>query len=252
MKRKLLVFLAVLVIALVPFTCFASSSTLPRVVDNADMFTASEEASITAAVKDLINETGYDFMVFTDVTTNGRTYSAYAENYYEISGYDWDGAMLFICMEEGNRGWYSAFFGDCSQYFTDDANNYVDDILEPYMQKGDYANGVVEYLDAVKDVYSGDYDKKSTPFFMIGLIAVLFGYLSGANARGKAKREMQIEKVSGASNYADWNGLNVRDKRSYYLYSNVVSTPKQKNTSNHTEHTSADRGNSVSGGGRHF
>lgn len=137
----------------------------PRVVDTADIFTPAQEAAMAEKIAAIREKTGYDLVVFTDVSTYGLSKAVYAADYYYFNGYGYDdqysGSILFICMEQGNRGWWTAATGECQPIYTERTVNDLDDRLEPYMIAGrdsgnanhEYGEGVLDYLDNVDALY---------------------------------------------------------------------------------------------------
>lgn len=107
----------------------------PQLTDTADIFTEKEEV-IREQLKALRETYGTDFVVFTDVSTCGLSRKVYAADFFEATGHglgdDFSGMILFICMEEGNRGWWTAARGSVKPLFSEKAINWLDDRLEPY------------------------------------------------------------------------------------------------------------------------
>lgn len=129
----------------------------PRVVDNADIFTSEEEFMMLNIIESIQSDSGKDIVVFTDVSSYGLSHAVYAADFHQFNGYgfgdDYTGTVLLICMEEGNRGWWTAATGECQAIYTEDVVNDLDDKLEPYMVNGDYGDGVIDYLYNVYDLY---------------------------------------------------------------------------------------------------
>ena len=79
----------------------------PRLVDNADMFTAAEEAQILEHIEKLRDEQGADLVIFTDTSTHGLSARDYAIAFHRYNGYgfgdDYSGSILFICMDPSDR-----------------------------------------------------------------------------------------------------------------------------------------------------
>jgi len=124
---------------------------LERVVDDADIFTDAEEAQISSEIEKIEEEYGIDYVVYTDTSSYGYDRGTWAANFYEFNGYgegdNYSGLVLFICMQKGNRGWWTAGTGDIEGLFTEYAINRIDDTIEPYFISA--ANGEGSYADAV-------------------------------------------------------------------------------------------------------
>ncbi|MBQ7523754.1 MAG: TPM domain-containing protein [Oscillospiraceae bacterium] len=138
---------------------------LPLVRDDADIFTPEQEAEMVEKIAAIRTSTGFDLVVFTDVSSHDLSRGVYAADYYFFNGYGMDeeysGSVLFICMESGNRGWWTAATGKCQSIYTESVINWLDDQLEPYMiagrnsdnSGGEYGMGVLNYLDNVAELY---------------------------------------------------------------------------------------------------
>ena len=161
---------------------------LPRVVDDAGIFTPSEEAALTSQINEFIaaHDKKYDFVIFTDVTNYGIGRGieggdgVYPADFYQFNGYgfddDYSGSVLFICMEPGNRYWWSAARGKSQSYFTYSAVNSIDDKIEPYMINGSYYEAMRVYIETLDELYSNESksDVKSS--------GTSFGIFTGAMA----------------------------------------------------------------------
>ena len=129
----------------------------PRVVDNADIFTPEEEQQMAEYIAVIQETYGTDLVVFTDDSAYGLPHDRYAMDFHHFNGYglgdDFNGTCLFICMEPGDRDWWTVWTGACSSFYTESAINQLDDNLEPYMVNGEYGKGVINYIVDVYYLY---------------------------------------------------------------------------------------------------
>ncbi len=236
-----------------------------RIVDDADLFSDSQEAEMLEKIRLVQKDFGYDLVVYTDVQSYGLTRGVCAADFYQFGGYglgdDYSGSVLFICMESGNRGWFSAARGQSRSYFTEDNVNDIDDLLEPHMKSGDYADGVLDYLDNIHYLYEhgrlpaklSDYDS----LFIFGIVASL---ILGFTYAGSAKSSMKtVRSALGATNYSVPGSFNMSRSDDIYLYTSIIRTPKPKDDdregggkSDYSGSFSSSGGGSFSGGGRSF
>ncbi|MBO4728171.1 MAG: TPM domain-containing protein [Spirochaetaceae bacterium] len=128
-----------------------------RVIDDAHIFSKEEIAVMKERIKKIQDENDFDLVVFTDKTSYGWSHGLYAADFHHFNGYgfgdDFSGTVLFICMKEGDRGWWTAATGKCQGIYTEKVINAIDDNLEPYMKGGKYGEGVINYLDDVYNLY---------------------------------------------------------------------------------------------------
>ena len=130
----------------------------PRVVDDADIFPAEAEAVMEKRLAEIRQETGRDIVIFTDTSDYGLGHAVYAADFYDFNGYgigdDHEGVVLFVCMDPGNRGWWSACCGPQTMaLYTEDIANEIDDVLYEYMVNGDYAKGVSDWIENFRKLY---------------------------------------------------------------------------------------------------
>ena len=249
------------------FTDFHNENA-PRVVDDADMFTDAQEKELTSRINELIGKYGQDLVIFTDNSTYHLSRGVYAADFYQFNGYgkgsDYSGSVLFISMEPGNRGWWTAARGNVRTYYTEENINSIDDRLEPYMVNGQYYEGMLNYLESIDILY----EKGSIPrekqngkaAVLGGLLAAISAALSGAMRNGVLKSKMKtVQKAEKAAGYFVDNSLNLRYSNNIYLYSNVVRTqhvdPDRGSSgggSSYSGNYSSSGGGSFSGGGRSF
>ena len=139
---------------------FYNDASAPRVVDEADLFTDEEEAAILRAIEEKSARGGADIVVVTADKAYGMSHREYAQAFYDYNGYGFgsgrDGILLFICMEPGNRGWWTTATGSLDPsvssgpvLYTEAAANQLDNALYTYMVSGRYAEGVLDWVGNV-------------------------------------------------------------------------------------------------------
>lgn len=233
---------------------------LPEVYDAADMFTNEEEEWIAQQVRELKESSGMDFVVYTDMTTYGKSRGLQAADFYWDNGYgageDRSGGVLFICMEPGNRGWWTAGTGAAEEYYTERNINDLDDRLEPYMVDGNYSQGVIHYLqdtDVLFHTYEVPHEKN---YVMAMIIALVIGAITGGvNVTVKTLKMNSIQKARAAADYVVPGSMTLSKKQDVYMRKYVTRTrkpPKSSSGSSHSSGGSSYSGGYHSSGGGHF
>ncbi|MBQ3579317.1 MAG: TPM domain-containing protein, partial [Firmicutes bacterium] len=143
---------------------FFHDESAPRVVDVADIFTSEEEARIESRAWEIINETGKDVVVFTDVSSYGLEQNVYCADFYDFNGYGFgperEGLCLLFCMDPDDRGFMTVATGSQTRaVFTESSANSMDDLLYEYAVRAEYGEGVIAWLDTVESLYT-----KGIPF----------------------------------------------------------------------------------------
>ena len=131
----------------------------PRVVDQADIFTDQEEAQMEERLAQLRSQLEKDIVVFTDVSTHGLTHTAYADDFFDYNGYgigdDFEGVCLMVCMDPDDRGWWTSCSGPVTMgLYTETEANNIDDLLYEYMVAGDYGEGVQDWIENMRRLYT--------------------------------------------------------------------------------------------------
>ncbi len=243
--------------------------TQPRVVDNADLLTDSEEESLESQIKTLIDKYDFDIVIVTADTIGGKTPMEYADDYYDYEGYgagvERDGVLLLISMAD--RDWWISTRGYGITVFTDYGIDKAGEIFVSYLSSAEYSQGFEKFLNVTEDYLTAA--KQGKPYdinnvyltkeeaekerirlekenkeqlygaiigsFVIGLVAALITVLVFKS---------QLKSVrfqGGAANYEVAGSLNLTRSNEVFLYKNVSRRRR--------EESSSGGGGSSSGGG---
>ncbi len=140
---------------------FYHDENAPRVNDDADLFTASEEQELESLILSVRNQLQRDVVIYTTDTSYGLSHKILAADFYDFNGYGYDtereGFCLLICMETGNRGFYTCGTGsETMSLHTEEVANELDDDLEYYIKRAVNGNGT--YYEAVENWVIGIYN----------------------------------------------------------------------------------------------
>ena len=139
-------------------------SVCSRVVDFAGILEYDEEDELKKKIRQITAKVGKDIVIVTDITDYDLGHEKYCYDFYDFNGYGigngYEGMCLFICMNMDHRGWWTGVTGDISRsLYTEKNANEIDDVLYDYMSRGDYAEGISNWLDNIYTLYS-----KGIPF----------------------------------------------------------------------------------------
>lgn len=130
---------------------------LPRVVDDADLLTKSEENSLETKIKAITDEYDFDIVIVTADTLNGKTPMEYADDYYDYNGYgankDRDGVILLLSMED--RDWWISTTGYGIEVFTDEGIQKAGRNFVSYLSNAEYSKGFESFLNTTEDYIKG-------------------------------------------------------------------------------------------------
>lgn len=264
-KRILTVLFALLLCMVVVIPTFAASD-LPRLVDNADLLTDSEESTLLSKLNEISERQQADVVVVTADTLDGKTPMDYADDFYDYNGYgfgaDKDGVLLLVSMED--RDWWMSTTGYGITAITDAGIEYISEKFLSDLSDGDYADAFTTYAELCDDFFtqarSGQpYDTGHMPKqpFNIArnlLIALIVGFVIALIATGVMKGKLKTVRFqSAASNYVKANSMNVTESRDMFLYTHVDRRAKPKDTDSSSgsgTHTSSSGSTHGGGGGK--
>ncbi|MCI8497354.1 MAG: TPM domain-containing protein, partial [Clostridiales bacterium] len=146
MKKQVFTALFALILCLVPaMTVFAQTPipeerALPRLVDQGNLLSGSEEAKLLDKLDEISERQQCDVAVVTVDSLEGRTATAYADDFYDYNGYGQgngdDGILLLVSI--GDREWAISTYGYGITAFTDAGQSYMTDQFLPFLSDGDY------------------------------------------------------------------------------------------------------------------
>ena len=264
-KRILTVLFALLLCMVVVIPTFAASD-LPRLVDNADLLTDSEESTLLSKLNEISERQQADVVVVTADTLDGKTPMDYADDFYDYNGYgfgaDKDGVLLLVSLED--RDWWMSTTGYGITAITDAGIEYISEKFLSDLSDGDYADAFTTYAELCDDFFtqarSGQpYDTGHMPKqpFNIArnlLIALIVGFVIALLATGVMKGKLKTVRFqSAASNYVKANSMNVTESRDMFLYTHVDRRAKPKDTDSSSgsgTHTSSSGSTHGGGGGK--
>ena len=257
--KKLITMLLVLLITL-SFAVPAFAEAMPRLVDQADLLTDAQEASLLSKLDSISNRQGMDVVVVTADTLDGKSPMAYADDFYDYNGYAEDGILLLVSMEDSD--WWISTAGYGITAFTDAGIEYLGDRFVPSLSDGDYAGAFETYAnhcdEFITQAKTGDpYDTHNLPKepfdFLLNLaVSFVIGLVIAAIATAVMKGKLKsVHAQAGASGYVKTGSMNVTHRQDLFLYRDVNRTAKPKDSSGSSTHTSSS-GRSHGGGGGKF
>lgn len=271
MKKLIYIFLSA---ALLLGLCTgAAAEGLPVLIDDSALLTQQEGQLLTAELERIRDENGFDIVVLTTDSLDGKSAMAYADDYYDYNGYGDDGVLLLVSMTE--REWWISTCGSCK--YSIDADRLGDQFV-PYLSDGSYydafytfATGCEKAMNSQQDDYyddgvywEPDYDDyepvhkepERDPVKTL-LVCLLIGAVAGLIVVLVMKGQLKsVRRQSGADRYIDPAGLQLTVRTDTFLYQNVTKRPKPQESSSGRSggggfHRSSS-GRSHGGGGGRF
>ena len=257
----------------------------PLLVDDADLLTAAEEATLLSLLEQKSAAVNADIAVVTVDGTDGQDVETFAYDYYDFNGYgqgdDNDGVLLLISMEE--RDYMIVTTGFCIDAITDYGLEKVEADFLPTLSVGAYAEAfrifandcetliaaaregnIYDYYVSTSDSdngYGGYYNDAYNYFdgdsylpadynkFNVGsnaLLALVIGLVLALITAFSMKSNLKsVRRQYAAANYVVPGSLALRTNEDRFLYATVAQTPIPQHTEDHSSHS----GPGFTGGG---
>lgn len=214
-----------------------AGSELPRLVDDADILTDSEEKELNQQLDTVSEEQKCDVIIVTVDSLNGKTVEEYADDYYDDNSYGYgennSGILFLVAMDD--REWNISTSGDAITAFTDAGLAYMEDQFVSDLSDGAYMDAFSKYASLCDDFLTraenGEpYDtghlpkKKVSPWWIAGdlLIGVIIAFVMALIKKTKLK-SVKSQVTAGAYEKAGSLDLTVRTD---YFVNRVVTTRK--------------------------
>ena len=246
MKRKLISFLLVLCLLLASSLTVSALDPIRRFTDEAGLITDSDQ-SHELEYRMLIISQNYqmEVAILTVNSLNGKTATAYADNYYDSHGYGWgnnhSGLLLLIAMDE--REWAVSTCGNAIDAVTKDEIDYIFSDVSGYLSDGRYYEAFDTFLDSIESEYIYYIDEivfDASDVIVILGISLLIGAIVGGIAILIMRSRMNTAKQqSGAGSYMVNNSYDLYRCQDIFLYSKTTKTRRSENSSGNRTHTSS-------------
>ena len=231
-----------------------SSRQKPRLLDEADLLTDSEEAALLSKLDETSQKWSCNIALLT-VDDHDGDIQAYADDYFDYNGFgtDYNGSGILFMLSMYDREWAFSTSGSAINAFTDYGQAYLVNAMIDDLRDGDYNGAFTAYVrecdKLLEEASKGTpYDVNSKPirtasdYVSYGLYSVLIGLLLALAPILKMKSDLKTVKMkAGAGGYqAGSPTLSVCEDR--FLNKTLHRTPISH------DNNSSGRGSSFGGG----
>jgi uncharacterized protein len=275
MKKRLLLFLTVLVMLFSAVPVFAEEMTEQRVFDYAELLSDADEREMHLWVADMQENWGMDLAFLTTNDTEGKSVQQYGADFYVEQnlglGENYDGVIFVLDM--GNREGQIITSGKAIDIYTDYYIDVMWDNMVSFLSDGDYYNAFFtlymdlhhyasEYATYQKDPdsYLSDYSKtqKVKSIATSVVIAAVFALaIAGMAISSMRKSCRNVKPFTDGRAYLKENGFYLTVNRDSFANTHTSIMPIPRDDDNH--HGGGISGGSwgggsstFSGGGRSF
>ena len=263
-----------LVVVLLACCCIPASAReipserlLPRLTDNLNLLTQSEQSSLLSKLDEISERQQLDIVITTTGDIGSSTTTEYADDYFDYNGFGFgnshDGILLLIYINGDTKNWRISTTGYGITAFTDAGQEYMADKFTPILSDGDF-NGAFNKFAELCDQFitqaktdkpfdSGNLPKSPMPLYWIPL-SLAIGLVISLIITGTMKSSLKtVRKQAAAQSYVKENSLNITESNDTFLYTNVSRSakPKDNDSSGSSTHTSSS-GTSHGGSGGSF
>lgn len=242
MKRVLALLLLTLLLAL------PVSATAPLLVDDAQLLTDTEAASVLEILTVTAEELGMDVVIVTVDSLDGKSAMDYADDYYDYHDYSPDGVLLLVAM--GEREWHITTSGTALNLVTNAEAVQIGDALVPYLREGNYEMAFITFAEQVcyhataeatenetdhehgYDYEYDDYDyevhvgKEPQGFLVCLVIGIVVGLIAVLIMKGQLK---SVRSQNAAGSYVVPGSFGLTESHDLFLYRNLNRRPISQN-----------------------
>ena len=222
----------------------ADAEEAPLLVDIPEVLSDGEYNEISSRLNALSSKYGVEAaFVISDEVVSGNA-QIEADDIYDYYGYgtgeSYDGILYFVC--ETTHEYAFSTCGRGIDIFNDDALEYMDEAMLPYLKEGNYYGAALVYADKCSELMEmaangKPYKKKINILYVIGGIILIPLAAAFALMTYRLSKMNTAVMQPGAAQYMKPGSMNMSFARDIFLYSTV--TKREKPKSNSTTHTSS-------------
>ena len=259
MKKWMTLLLTLVMLAALAVPAAAAGSRA-YLIDDAGLLTPSQEEKLEEKLENISQKWDMDFVVVTADDLNGRSSTAYADDFYDYGGYGADGILWLIDMDNRKSTISTAGYG--ITVFTDAGQDYMQDRIAPMLTDGDYAEAIEAFVDLCDDFCRqsdggepyGDSNLPKEPFNAGTslVVALVVGVIVALVGTGIMKGQLKsVQAKAAATDYMKPGSLQLTEARDFFLYRHIDRRAKPKNNGGSSTHRSSS-GRSHGGSSRSF
>ena len=268
-KRLAAALFAVSIVACSGFT--ASAEARDKLIDDADLYSASEEAIIEANLEEASTRTGWDFIIYTNYNgVESYDIQDYCDEYYINHGYgkNIDDRGIFLVIDMSSRELYVTTKGDTMYYVNDDRLDEILDDVQFALMDDEYMEAAELFVDDAVSFYNSgkptsgsfsnveDAEKSENPLWYVitryGIIILLVSMGIAALSAVGVKKKYQNNGRENTYDLASNSKVRLVAKEDTFLTKNVSVTTVSSSSSGGRSGGGRSRSSSRGGGGRSF
>ena len=271
-KRRLYLTVFTLLLMIFHVCPVLAAKDLPRLVDEADLLSDSEETKLLDRLDEISERQQTDIVVVTQKSLNGKSPMESADDFYDQKGYGYgagkDGILFLISMEE--RDWYISTGGFGITAVTDAGLEYMSDQFLEDLGEGEYAAAFTRFAELCDDYLTqaragtpydaGHLPKEPFAYIVWLLAAAGTGFVTALIVTGSMKRKLRtVHSQPAADSYVEKGSMKLTKEKDLFLYRHIErrERPEEKDRTasagsagGSTVHTSSSGATHGGGGGK--
>ncbi len=198
-----------------------------RVIDDADVLSASDESALERAIVLIRDQYDFDVVLLTKTTIDGKTPRYYAGDYYDYGGFGCgdtrDGIILLLVTGAGigNRDYTIVNTGRGEKIFDDDAMYEIEDAMLPYLRASNYSAGMAQFVTGVEArlAYMTPQNRTIRAGVVMTGIGLVVGLIVSLILRGQMK---SVRRKVGAQSFIRDGSFQLNRVQDIYLYTTTT------------------------------
>lgn len=249
-----------------------SAESTYKLMDDADLFTSSEEEQISSQLEDLTEQTGWDVIIYTNYNgIESDEMESYCNDYYDDNNFGCgdDNKGVFLTIDMSSREMYIITKGDAMYYFSDDRVDSILDEVQENLIDANYYAAAQAFIAYTGGFYndgkpeSGEFsnvelaEKEANPFLYVlkhyGIVILLVGIAVAAIAAVSVKMSYKNHGKKGTYDLKENSQVNLTEAQDIFLNKSVsVTNISSSSGSGGGRSGGSSGGSSHGGGGRSF
>ncbi len=230
MKKRLTSLLLCLLLVSLLFTiAYAEdgdrSSSLPLIVDEADLLTDEEESALASKAEEISSRQKCELIIYTTKDLAGQNIVDYSDEILDRYGYGADRSAFILVVYYPNTGdgdnmTHTAGSGKAIKVFSDQDMDDLFYQIEDELVSKDFNGAFNKYLS----LCDRELTRSKPKYVLIWIIALLLGFLLSLIPLAVMKQKIQnVSKQMSAANYEREGSMNLTTNRDIFLYANTAS-----------------------------
>ena len=205
------------------------------VVDNADLLTEQQENTLKSKLASISSRHNCDVVVVTVQSVGSKTPEAFADDFFDYTGYKPDGILLLVSMQD--RDWHVSTTGKGISAVNSAALKRIERDVVSELSDARYYNAFDKFGDLCDtfltcQAQGKPYKESPVSAGKAAIAAIASGLAAGGIGTSSMKRKLKsVHRKTNAGDYVRAGSLNIVSSREMFLFKNVSRVEIQRTSS---------------------